>query len=176
MQSNAWFEQVSKLAIVSSGPQEIPDAPTVLVAAIDWQVRSGLAAVLPSFAINFEWVTGAAEAIKVLAAKEISACLCGFWLEDGTFKDLARQIRRLQTRIPVIAVSAAACRNEYRDYLAAMNIGAFDFLCHPYQKSDLDRMLRQAITAHARQTQNWRRSEPTLHTTSCSPANEALRR
>jgi DNA-binding NtrC family response regulator len=151
MHSEAWFEPAGKLG-VTSGPREIPDAPTVLVAAIDWRVRIGLSTVLPCFAINTVWAASVAEASKALEAKDVAACLCGFWLEDGTFRDLARHIRRAESGIPVIAVSAPACRNEYRDYLAAMNNGAFDFLCHPYQKSDLERMLRQAITAHTRQS------------------------
>ncbi len=158
MSSQSWFEEASKFEIPSRRALEIPDAPTVLVAALDWQVRSGLSAVLASFTINMEWVSSVAEATRILEAKDVSACLCGYWLEDGTFKDLARHIRRSTTKIPMIAVSAPACRNEYRDYLAAMNIGAFEFLCHPYQKSDLDRVLRQAVTAHARQ--NWQRRQP----------------
>jgi CheY-like chemotaxis protein len=159
MHSETWYEQAGKLG-VTSGPREIPDAPKVLVAAIDWQVRVGLSTVLPCFTINTVWVASVAEASRVLESKDISACLCAFWLEDGTFKDLARYMRRLETKVPVIAVSAPACRNEYRDYLAAMNIGAFDFLCHPYLKSDLDRVLRQAIMAHTRQS--WHPSRPNL--------------
>jgi DNA-binding NtrC family response regulator len=155
MSSQSWFEEAGKFETPSRSAHEIPDAPTVLVAALDWQVRSGLSAVLTTFTINTEWVSSVAEATKVLDAKEISACLCGHWLEDGTFKDLARHIRRSTAGIPVIAVSAPACRNEYRDYLAAMNIGAFEFLCYPYQRRDLERILRQAITEHTRQ--NWRR-------------------
>ena len=155
MSSQSWFEEASKFHIPSSRVDEIPDAPIVLVAALDWQVRSGLSAALKTFAINTEWVSSVAEASRVLDAKDVSACLCGYWLEDGTFKDLARHIRRSTVKIPMIAVSAPACRNEYRDYLAAMNIGAFEFLCHPYHKTDLDRVLRQAVTAHARQI--WRR-------------------
>jgi hypothetical protein len=45
----------------------------------------------------------------------------------------------------VIIVSAPTCPHEYRDYLAAMNIGAHDFLCHPYRKCDLERMLRLSL-------------------------------
>lgn len=166
MHSGSWFEQASKLGLPSSRAREIPDAPTVLVAALDWQVRSALSAALASFAINTEWVSSVAEATRILVAKDFSACLCGYWLEDGTFRDLARHIRRSPARIPMIAVSAPACRNEYRDYLAAMNIGAFDFICHPYQKSDLDRILRQAVTTHARQSWQRRQSESTLPTAS----------
>jgi DNA-binding NtrC family response regulator len=166
MHSGSWFEQASKLQIPSSHPDEIPDAPTVLIAALDWQVRSGLSAALKTFAIHTEWVSSVSEATRVLAAKDVSACLCGYWLEDGTFKDLARHIRRSTAKIPMIAVSAPSCRNEYRDYLAAMNIGAFEFLCHPYQKTDLDRVLRQAVTAHARQNWQRRSQENTLPTAS----------
>lgn len=165
MRSERHFEQSGEFGI-TSGPatDEIPDAPTVLVAAIDWQVRSGLSAVLPALAVNTVWIASVFEAARILPRKEVSACLCGYWLEDGTFRDLARHLRRSGTRIPLIAVSAPACRNEYRDYLAAMNIGAFDFLCHPYRKSDLDRVLRQAITAHARQS--WRTSRTHLSASS----------
>jgi DNA-binding NtrC family response regulator len=166
MHSGSWFEQASKLQIPSTRAHEIPDAPTVLVAALDWQVRIGLSAVLSSFAINTEWVSSVSDATKILDTKDISACLCGYWLEDGTFKDLARHIRRSTAKIPMIAVSAPACRNEYRDYLAAMNIGAFEFLCHPYQKTDLDRVLRQAITAHMRQSWDPHSPESTLPTAS----------
>lgn len=166
MHSGSWFEQASKLQIPSSREHEIPDAPTVLVAALDWQVRSGLSAVLASFTINTESVSSVAEATRILDTKDVSACLCGYWLEDGTFKDLARHIRRSTAKIPVIAVSSPACRNEYRDYLAAMNIGAFEFLCHPYQRIDLERVLRQAITAHARQNWHRRQAENTLPTAS----------
>lgn len=166
MHSGSWFEQAGKLQIPPTREQEIPDAPTVLVAALDWQVRGGLSTVLESFTINTEWVSSVAEATKVLETNDVSACLCGYWLEDGTFKDLARHIRRLTAKIPMIAVSAPACRNEYRDYLAAMNIGAFDFVCHPYQKTDLDRVLRQAISAYTRQNRLRREPQSTLSTAS----------
>ena len=99
MHSETWYEQAGKLD-VTSGPREIPDAPTVLVAAIDWQVRIGLCTVLPCFTINTVWAASVAEASRVLESKDISACLCGFWLEDGTFKGLARHLRRSERNLP----------------------------------------------------------------------------
>ena len=60
MHSETWYEQAGKLG-VTSGPREIPDAPTVLVAAIDWQVRIGLSTVLPCFTINTVWTASVAE-------------------------------------------------------------------------------------------------------------------
>ena len=94
MHSGSWFEPAASSRPPALARTNFPTRPR-LVAALDWQVRSGLSAVLPSFAINAEWVASIAEAAKVLAAKDVSACLCGYWLEDGTFKDLARHISPL---------------------------------------------------------------------------------
>ena len=44
----------------------------------------------------------------------------------------------------MIIVCAPACPQEYRDYLAALNIRAFDFICHPYRRIDLERILDSA--------------------------------
>ena len=124
--------------------------PTVLIATVDAEIRSGLTELFESFSLNTIWSRGVEAAKNTLANERIAACLCGFWLQDGTYRELVRHIRRERVEIPVIIVSGPACPDEYRDYLAAMNIGALDFLCHPYRKIDLERMLRSAMGAHTR--------------------------
>jgi FixJ family two-component response regulator len=52
--------------------------------------------------------------------------------------------------IPAIIVSAPSCPQEFRDYLAAMNLGTLEFLCYPYQKSEFERVLESAISVHSR--------------------------
>ena len=52
--------------------------------------------------------------------------------------------------IPAIIVSGPSTPHEYRTYLAAMNLGALDFLAYPYQQIDFERMLESAIAAHSR--------------------------
>ena len=116
--------------------------PTVLAATMDPEIQGGLTEIFQSFRLNAIWSKSVEAAKNFLAKGKISACLCGFWLQDGTYRELIRHIRSERMEIPVIIVSAPACPHEYRDYLAAMNIGAYDFLCHPYRKSDLERMLR----------------------------------
>ncbi len=64
---------------------------------------------------------------------------------DGTYRELVRHLRREKIDVSVIIVSAPTCPNEYGDYLAAMNIGALDFLCYPYRPFDFERMLESAI-------------------------------
>src|SRR6202051_3890275 len=126
-----------------------PNRPTVLIATVDPEIQDGLAGLLEAASINAIWV-GSVEDLKIIVAKErIIACLCGFWLQDGTYREVIRHLRRERMDIPAIIVSAPACPQEYRDYLAAMNLGALDFLSYPYQQSDFERMLKSALIAHS---------------------------
>ncbi|HKV28526.1 MAG TPA: hypothetical protein VJN90_09685 [Candidatus Acidoferrales bacterium] len=127
-----------------------PESPTILVATVDGQVSDSLAKILELYPVNIVWVKGLSDARTWLNSQNIAACLCGFWLEDGNYRDLVKQAKREAAEIPVIIVSTPACANEYREYLAAMNTGAFDFLCYPYQRLELERVLRLAITTHVR--------------------------
>jgi DNA-binding NtrC family response regulator len=126
-----------------------PGRPTVLIATIDPEIRESLARLLEVASINAIWV-GSVEDVKAVVAKGgIVACLCGFWLQDGTYREVIRHLRRERIDVPAIIVSAPATPHEYRDYLAAMNLGTLDFLCYPYQKSDFEKMLVSAIAAHS---------------------------
>jgi len=124
--------------------------PAVLIATVDPEIQDGLAGLLETASINAIWV-GSVEDVKTTVAREnIIACLCGFWLQDGTYREVIRHLRRERLDIPAIIVSAPACPHEYREYLAALNLGALDFLCHPYQQSDFERMLESAIGENSR--------------------------
>jgi DNA-binding NtrC family response regulator len=129
-----------------------PGRPTILIATIDPEIQEGLADLLEIAAVDAIWV-GSVEEVKTQVARErIAVCLCGFWLQDGTYREVIRHLRRQRLDIPAIIVSAPACPNKYRDYIAAMNLGALDFLCYPYQQSDFERMLESAIAAHSHST------------------------
>lgn len=124
--------------------------PTVLIATIDSGVRDALAGILDAAGVRIQWIRGL-EAAKIrLTEDPVAACLCGFGLEDGTYKDLVKHAKRLSPKTPVIIVSTPSCPNEYGEYLAAMNSGAFDFLCHPYEKREVERILRLAINSSRR--------------------------
>jgi DNA-binding NtrC family response regulator len=127
-----------------------PERPTVLIATIDPEIRSGLAELLEIVAVNGIWVRGVKDVKALVTGDRIAACLCGFWLQDGTYREVIRHLRRERIHIPAIIVCAPACPHEYRDYLAAMNLGALDFLCYPYQRPDFERMLQTAIASRSR--------------------------
>ena len=128
-------------AIVDQGAR----MPTILIATVAPEICEDLKGLLQTFSFNTIWTKGVEAAKSMLAKERIVACLCGFWLQDGTYRELVRHIRRGNIDIPVILVSEPDCPREYRDYLAAINIGALDFLSHPYRKSDLEGMLGLAM-------------------------------
>jgi DNA-binding NtrC family response regulator len=124
-----------------------PGRPTVLIATVEPEIREALTGLLEDATVNAIWVSGVKDVKTLVARERIVACLCGFWLQDGTYREVIRHLRRERMDIPAIIVSGPACPPEYRDYLAAMNLGALDLLCYPYQQSDFNRMLESAIAS-----------------------------
>lgn len=121
--------------------------PKVVIATTDAKVHGILAGILQGHRVGFEWVKGV-EAAKALFNRDgLAACLCGFGLEDGSYKDIVKLAKRQTPETPVVIVSTPSSANEYGEYLAAMNAGAFDFLCHPYQTREVERILRLAINS-----------------------------
>ena len=138
-------ESILSLQYVPSRLRGDGETSTVLIASVDPEVRGALAAILDGHGLEIECVEGAEAAKRLFATNGVAACLCGFGLECGTYKDLVKSAKRHDPEIPVIIVSTPSCRNEYAEYLAAMNAGAFDFLCHPYQRREVERILRLAV-------------------------------
>lgn len=122
--------------------------PTVLVATVDPGISTSMREMLRTYQLRTVWAKGVDEVRAALAAEHVAACFCGFWLVDGTYRDVVRHLKHQPVEIPAIIVCGPACPHEYRDYLAALNIRAFDFICHPYRKTDLERILQAAISEH----------------------------
>ena len=126
------------------------EQPVVLVATTDPVISDSMRALLRMYPLRTLWARGVGEVRALLAKENISACFCGFWLVDGTYRDVVRMLKRQPVEVPAIIVCEPACPNEYRDYLAALNIRAFDFICHPYRKTDLERILQATLSERAR--------------------------
>jgi DNA-binding NtrC family response regulator len=117
----------------------------ILLATTDSEIRHTISELLQGYKINTMLATGLEEIKSAVAKNEIAACFCGFWLVDGTYRDVVRHLRIQSAEIPVVIVCEPACPHEYRDYLAALKIRAFDFLCYPYRRFDMERILHSAI-------------------------------
>jgi DNA-binding NtrC family response regulator len=119
---------------------------TILVATAEPAISASMRDLLEAYPLRTIWARGVDEVRSVLSRETVDACFCGFWLIDGTYRDVVRHLKRQPTEIPAIVVCAPSCPQEYRDYLAALNLRAFDFLCHPYRRMDLERILRAAVS------------------------------
>ncbi len=128
---------------------QIAAQPTVLVATTDPVISGSMRDLLQMYPLRTLWVKSVAEVRALLAKENVAACFCGFWLVEGTYRDVVRLLKNRPVEIPAIIVCEPACPNEYRDYLASLNIRAFDFICHPYRKTDLERILRAALSERA---------------------------
>jgi len=128
-----------------SGLQARPSELTVLIATVDSTICNSMRELLQTYSLKTIWVKGLNEMRAVLAKKRVAACFCGPWLVDGTYRDAIGLLKCQPVEIPAIVVCDPACTHEYRDYFAALNIRAVDFICYPYRRSDMNRILRAAI-------------------------------
>jgi DNA-binding NtrC family response regulator len=118
---------------------------TVLIATNDLEIHGNMSQVLAPFLVKTVWSKCLEEVKYVLAREKVSVCFCGFWLLDGTYRDVVRHLKLQRAEIPAVIVCAPSCPHDYRDYLAALKISSFDFICHPYQRSDIERILNSAV-------------------------------
>lgn len=132
---------VTSISLGSTGSEA-----TILLATVDSDIRANMSGLLNSYNVKAVSVTRLEELRLALSRETISACFCGFWLVDGTYRDVVRQLRRQPIEIPVIVLCGPGCSEEYRDYLAALNIRAFDYICYPYRKADLERILHSTVS------------------------------
>ena len=126
--------------------------PSILIATTDPEIRSHMMELVQHYRITTLWASGMEEIKSAVAKSDVAACFCGFWLVDGTYRDVVRHLKRQDAEIPVVIVCAPACPQEYRDYLAALNIRAFDFICHPYRRTDLERILDSVVALRTKPT------------------------
>jgi len=119
---------------------------TILVATAEPAISTSMRDLLAAYPLRTIWTRGVDGVRAALSRETVDACFCGFWLIDGTYREVVRHLKRQPAEIPAIVVCAPSCPQEYRDYLAALNLRAFDFLCHPYRRMDLERILRAAIS------------------------------
>ena len=129
----------------AASPTAIPDRSSIVLATTDTQILDGMGELLRGYRVNTIWARGIREVQTALAEQDVLACFCGFSLVDGTYRDVARLLKSRRAELPMIVVCSPECPQEYRDYLAALNIRAFDFICHPYRHLDLERILESVV-------------------------------
>jgi DNA-binding NtrC family response regulator len=128
-------------------PAKSSEPHCVLIATIDHETRAALTDLLKSANIEAICVSSVKDMKAMMARKKVSACFCGFWLQDGTYREVIRHLRRERMDIPAIIISSPTCPQEFCDYLTALNLGGLNVLSHPYQLADLERVLDFAVSS-----------------------------
>jgi DNA-binding NtrC family response regulator len=126
---------------------------TILISSADDRIREQLLDLLRDYHLDALAVPSLEAAKTLLITRRIAVILSGIALDGGSYRDLLTEVKCNTLGIPLVVVSTPTSSDEYRDYLASVNSGAFDFVCHPYQKKEVERILRLALLAYARGAQ-----------------------
>ena len=84
---------------------------TALIATNDPEIHENMSELLAPFSVETVWSKGLEEVKYVLARQKVSVCFCGFWLLDGTYRDVVQA--------PEIAARRDSGRNCVRPFLSA---------------------------------------------------------
>jgi DNA-binding NtrC family response regulator len=122
----------------------------VAIATSDSSVQSPLTKILEGFSIESIWLKSTDDVRRAFARDSVDCFVCGFWLENGTYREAVKHIKKQVSKVPFLMVSTPGATNEYRDYLASLNVGAFDFICYPYQEAEVKRILQSALAERQR--------------------------
>ncbi len=137
--------------------QVLRNAPSILVSEPEAEMRGYLETALKCFGYSVELVQRGDEALERLQVpgRELSAVLLDL---TGDGLETLREIRARDGRLPVIAISGEAST---ADAVAAMKLGATDFLAKPLAYHDLQSALGRALlAAHKPATPPARQARP----------------
>jgi DNA-binding NtrC family response regulator len=119
----------------------------ILVVSSDLADRDQLTGVLASLGLDPVPTSSLRECREILAQKKVGLVFCDRHLTDGNYQDLLATSPQSGDRPRVVVTSHRADWDEYRE---AMRCGAFDIICAPCRRADVEWMVVQAKRADRR--------------------------
>jgi two-component system, OmpR family, KDP operon response regulator KdpE len=119
----------------------VTNAPSILIVEDDHQIRRFLRATLSAADYRFHEALTAAEGIAQAAARQPDLVLLDLGLPDQDGLDVIRQLRA-HGQVPIIVLSA---RGRESDKIAALDLGADDFVSKPFAVGELLARIRAAL-------------------------------
>lgn len=80
--------------------------------------------------------------LKIFTTEDFDLCILDNWLIDGFGTDLCKQIRTLNSNIPIVFASGVAQKHEIQK---ALNSGAQAYLVKPYLPNELQQVVKKLI-------------------------------
>jgi len=115
--------------------------PLILVIEDDPQIRRFLRATLAAEDYQFHEALTAAEGIAQAAARQPDLVLLDLGLPDRDGLDIIREIRSW-SQMPIVVLSA---RGQEKDKIAALDLGADDYVAKPFAVGELLARIRAAL-------------------------------
>jgi|SRR5580704_2381587 DNA-binding NtrC family response regulator len=125
--------------------REIANQFGVVIVSADLRIGAAMTEILGECSLNSTLVAGVSELKNALARTSPIACLCGFELADGSFREVLEFLERQPVQIPTIMVSAPSPSETPASILDSLKAGALATICYPYRLSDVQIMLWSAI-------------------------------
>ena len=120
----------------------MPLLPRLLVLCEDVEARAALDQSLERCAVERVYCASLGALRQAAGAQDADAVVYAEDRPGGRIRTLLESPEVRQARLPVIAVSRFA---GMRDYLAAMDAGAFDYLARPLHMDELRRVIERAV-------------------------------
>jgi DNA-binding NtrC family response regulator len=122
-------------------PKEVA-APNGLIVSSDSSVRSALGETLLLCGATPVLAASVQEASQRIRSGHLRLGVCQDRLPDGKYEELLFLSRGTGTFIPWIVVSRTG---DWPEYLAAMELGVYDFLAYPPIRGELPRIIRALL-------------------------------
>jgi DNA-binding NtrC family response regulator len=114
----------------------------VLVPSSHLEYRRLLVRILESFRVNTFVSVTLADAEEVLSRHGVALVFCDDRLTDGSYRDLLQALRTWEKAPhPVVTTRTS----EWKDYLEALQLGAFDMIPYPYRSTDVELNVLRAM-------------------------------
>jgi DNA-binding NtrC family response regulator len=105
---------------------------------------------LPAGRARLIGCTTVEQARTILARQSVALVIVSSVVGNGGYRAILRLIQNADLRIPVVVLS----RCDWRDYLEAKRLGAYECLPQPLNRAELSTVVNQALSDLARSDHN----------------------
>ncbi|MGC2233225.1 MAG: response regulator [Candidatus Acidiferrum sp.] len=116
--------------------------PQILVASSRLESRRVLLRILDDLGIESFASATLAEAEEVLSRQPIALVFCDDRLTDGSYRDLLQRLRTWKQSAHTVVTTRTG---EWKEYLEALGLGAFDMIQQPYRPTDVELNVLRAL-------------------------------
>lgn len=114
----------------------------VLVVSASIEDRKALIKVLESLSGNVFSCSNLAQARDVIAHRPMNLVFCDEHLPDGSYRDMVELLRNRDISLPVVVTTHVG---EWKEYLEATELGAFDMIPFPLRPTDVELTVIRAM-------------------------------